>query len=206
MIVLPVILSLSWAKWSWYLVPIYPAAAILSSLVLREFLLSDSSQRWSVASASVLALVSGLSLAILPGWKEYEGEIRAIGPLIAQIVPEEARVLTLQTDIGRQSIYPIAPCFYGERMVQPVMSRQELSQRATEAGQALFALVHQSHVDELIEAGKRSVNNTPGSSNESTAYDLERVHAVGKVVLIRLVPGWLADEVRQAALKIEESR
>jgi hypothetical protein len=172
---------------------------MIGALVLREFLATDLSERRAVALAGVLALLSGLSLTILPGWKEYEGEIRAIGPLIAQIVPQEARVLTLQTNVGRQSIYPIAPCFYGERMVQPVMSVPELSKRASEAGMALFALVHRSYVDELIEAGKSSLNN-------QTAYDLEKVHAVGDVVLIRLVPGRLAEHVRQAALKIDESR
>ncbi len=59
--------------------------------------------------------------------------------------------------------------------------------------------MHQTYVDELIEAGKSSFNN-------QTAYDLERVHAVGDVVLIRLIPGWLAEDIRQAALKIDESR
>ncbi len=119
MILLPVMLSLSWAKWSWYLVPIYPAASIVGALVLREFLSSDSPQRWSVALAGVLAMSSGLSLTILPGWKEHEREIRAIGPLVAQIVPAEARVLTLQTDIGRKAFIRLQPASMGSEWFSP---------------------------------------------------------------------------------------
>ncbi|MBY0589050.1 glycosyltransferase family 39 protein [bacterium] len=189
LLVPPILLSFAWAKWSWYLVPIYPAASLLAVECLAPKL-TLSKQPLSIMLVSILlAVISGAVLSLTPATKEHESELRRIGPLVASYVPEQARVLTLQTESGRRSIYPVATCFYAQRKVQAVMSREELSARATDAGTALFALVHDSYLEELQQASRSS---TP----ELLRYEMEEIARVNDVVFLRLVPGQVARSMK----------
>lgn len=190
LMVIPALLSLAWAKWSWYLVPIYPAASLLTVELLAGRVTGLAGRQVVLAGSVVLACASGIALTVLPGWTEHESEIREIGPVIARIVPAESRVLTLQTGSGRRSIYPVSTCFYGRRKVQAVLGVADLSERATNAGTALFALLHESYLKEVEEAGT-------GLSGGTKRYEMEEIARVKDVVFVRLLPGKVAEMLRQ---------
>ena len=57
--VLPVALSFAWAKWNWYLVPIYPGAAILAALAVGHANLLPGRCSWTLTAGLLAILSSG---------------------------------------------------------------------------------------------------------------------------------------------------
>lgn len=209
---IPLVLSFSWAKWHWYLVPAYPGVALLASvLVERSGFLTHLAPRPTTLSAMsarrdlVLACLA-CSLAVMTSlevlWKrgrEFEEELRAIGPRVRDALPPGSQFVALQIDQdARSSIFPVTARFYAERNVMTVHSIADLEHAAEAAGNVLFALVHVRLEQEIQQRGRRT-SGGPG-------YDVDRIDVEGPVLLLRLTPAWLADELRQAARNNAASR
>ena len=197
--VLPVALSFAWAKWNWYLVPIYPGVAMLAAIALSHVNLSGRTLRSCALLAGLLAVVSTSEVYWRPVHRELEGDLRTIGPVISTEIPPNGRLLTLQVRSARKSVYPVSTRFYGGRNVQAVMGIDQLEQVAESAGNVVPVLVHEELLDEVRARGQRSKVTDPG-------YEVEVVATRGQVTLVRLVPGWLSDQLHQAARKRAVSR
>jgi len=198
--VLPVALSFAWAKWNWYLVPIYPGFAMLVTLALghMKWGIGHAAARWAIAAA-IIALITGSEVFWRPQNRELEGDLRTIGPVIEQEIEPSDRVLTLQVQSARKSVYAVTTRYYGRRNVQAIMGVEQLERTAESAGNVVPALVHNDLLNEVRLHGERSQKSDPG-------YDVEVVATRGQVTLVRLIPGWLADQLNQAARKSAVSR
>jgi hypothetical protein len=171
-------LSLSWAKWHWYLVPIYPGVALLAVLLLRDRRID---KRWVLAASVLLA-----GLASVDGWtrdvvREWEGEIRAIAPVVREKIGVGGRFLTLQVASAKESVYPIAARFYVDREVQAVEGVERLEAIVESAGNVVPTLLTAGQLDEVIRRGQ-SVDGA------SQGYDVYVIAREGPVVFAELWP------------------
>jgi 4-amino-4-deoxy-L-arabinose transferase-like glycosyltransferase len=198
--VLPVALSFAWAKWNWYLVPIYPGFAILIALSVSHVKWAEGYgvRRFALA-VGVLAIISGSEVLWRPQNRELEGDLRSIGPVIEREIGPTDRVLTLQVRSARKSVYAVTTRYYGRRNVQAIVGIDQLERTAESAGNVVPVLVHNDLLNDVRLHGKRSKESDPG-------YEVEIVATQGNVTLVRLIPGWLADQLNQAARKSAVSR
>jgi hypothetical protein len=154
---------------------------------------------WLTTIACALAVITSLEPLWMRG-REFEDELRAIGPRIREALPPGSRFVSLQIDDNaRHSIFPVTARFYSERNVTTVHGVAELERLAEQAGNVVFTLAHRDVVEEIESRGRRSGSITAG-------YDVEWADAEGPVVFLRLTPGWLGDEIRQAARNKAASR
>lgn len=220
---IPLALSASWAKWHWYLLPAYPGLAMLAALLAARTLERTRAWRWTPAAAAACAVLTALEVVHLED-RELEIPLRAIGPRVQQWLPPGSQFVALQIDDDRRhSVYPVAPRFYAHRDVLALHGLDELERAATLAGNVVHALVHADLVPEIRARGRiEDLESAPERSHDAAmnedggtgggsrvagrGYEVEILDREGDVAFLRLIPGWLAEEIRHAARNRTESR
>ena len=145
---IPLALSLARTKWSWYLVPAYPAVALLATLAIAR---RPDWRRSAVFGALGLALMTAAEPMWAPASKEGEQEIRALAERIRELTPEGGGIHVAQFGRVRKSVYPIATRYYLERPVHALHSPEELK-RLVENATAPVRLLARKAVGEEVAA------------------------------------------------------
>jgi 4-amino-4-deoxy-L-arabinose transferase-like glycosyltransferase len=138
-VVVPLALSAARTKWSWYLVPMYPGAALFAAAWLCRRFRATTWMRRSAPIVMALAVVTGLEPCFV-GPKEGEAEIRALAESLQTHVPPEGGLHTLQLGKVRHSVYPIAALYYSRRPTYAVHSFEELRRVLVGPSRSLFLL------------------------------------------------------------------
>jgi 4-amino-4-deoxy-L-arabinose transferase-like glycosyltransferase len=150
-LIVPVALSCSRGKWSWYLVPVYPAVALLAVEGIMLGMRFPATRRLIPVTTAVFGMLAmGVACEpwILPT-KEGEAEIREIAPFVRQRIPDRGGLHTLQLDKVRHSVYPIATRFYVDRPTYALHSWEELQRVMTGPKRDLFVLARSHLADEI---------------------------------------------------------
>ena len=129
-----VLLSLATAKKSWYVMPAFPALAILAGVGL-EALLPDR-ERWRGRFAAGVAALLGLYVIIVAGTpvpvgRDRNRDVKAIGAAARNAVPRGTHVLNFNLEPHWR--YVSALYFYADRpLALPVMDESEMVRILTE--------------------------------------------------------------------------
>ena len=172
-VAIPVALSFARTKWSWYLAPMYPGAALFAVQFVGR---SDWIQRHRQTLISLCALIA-VVVACEPfvfGAKEGEAEIKALASLLKASVPPEAGLHTLQLGKVRRSVYPIAPLYYTQRRTYAIHSWEEFTRVLTGDRRCMHLLLRDSQMDSLYA-------HLPAAD-----VQIERLGAAGDVALVRI--------------------
>jgi 4-amino-4-deoxy-L-arabinose transferase-like glycosyltransferase len=180
-VAIPVALSFARTKWSWYLTPMYPGAAVFAVQLVRN---SDLVQRRRNSLISLGALLA-VAIACEPfvvASKEGEAEIRALAPLVERSVAPAAGLHTLQLGKVRRSVYPIAPVYYARRRTYALHSWKEFAHVLAGERRCLHLLLRESELPALAE-------HLPSGD-----VQVERLGQAGDVALVR-IQAWRAGSV-----------
>lgn len=179
----PLLLSLARAKWSWYLLPMYPGAALLTSL------LAQRSSLWQKRPVPVLialvgiAFLQSLNTTRLPANSDHEQEIRSLESAVRRYVHPRVPLHTLQTEYSRLSVYPIAVGFYADRQVHAVHGLVHLEAIIENAANPFFLMVHEEVIDELRSSYPDSLSKAQGIDAQ-----VELLGRSGPICLVRIHP------------------
>ncbi|MFH1074685.1 MAG: glycosyltransferase family 39 protein [Candidatus Firestonebacteria bacterium] len=122
------ILSASNARKIWYLMPVFPVFAVMASLFANKYILKTEKTRFA-ALASLFGAGAVLSLVILftPVRLDWDrnADLKAIAPYVKEIVPENRRILTYQTEEYFAVQLPLI--FYSDRSADyPITKKEDL--------------------------------------------------------------------------------
>ena len=184
---IPIGLSLARTKFGWYLVPMYPGAALLAALTIASTRTWRRSPRLLIGLAGLAALFTASETLWGPANREYEQELRHLAPLLRTHVPRGTPIHTLQAGRARTCIYPTATLFYCERPVRVAHGVEQLFEIARHAGSVFHLFMHRALV-ETVRADGRAGHLRDG-------YVLEEVGSCGQVVLVRIIPGSIAQRL-----------
>lgn len=183
-----VVCSFCGRKLYWYLMPMYPACALLLALGMA---------RWSVWRRHPDAVLAGVALAAVgiqlsyylppPRWPVFRAT-RSLAAAVVQAVPADA-TLFLLTDRGPGRPEPrLEPCeqathFYCDRVARFLRSPTDLARELARRG-PLFALASPDLVSSLYD----STSDAP----EAASPQFELLAARGVLGLYRVVPATCA--------------
>lgn len=174
LVAVPVALSLARTKWSWYLAPMYPSAALLAALCLERTTLRL--QPWWPRLA-LAAAVGGLMVALArPTDREGESEIRRLAPLVQRVAPSGDVLHTFQTGRVRNSVYPIATAFYCRRRVHALHALEDWDRVAGQAGRPFCVLARSCWLETLRQRG------------QSSGFSISTLGAEGDILLVQVTP------------------
>lgn len=176
-------LSLAHTKWYWYLVPLYPGAAIFASLLASRL---PSLNRLAIGAAAA-ALVTAASIHWTGGDHGYANDIKAMSSLVRRFVPPKVPIHTLQVARASQSVYPISTLYYCQRPVQVAHGAEHFVAICRNSDAMFYALVHDSLVGEIEQSGMQTI--------DGRWFRIEIAGDSGPVVLLRVVPGYLAEAI-----------
>lgn len=177
------LVSLTRAKSNWYLVPVYPAAAVLAAVLLAR------TGGWRNGGPCRVLMLGGAAAALgasqvawwtQPANREWEIELRSLGGAIDKIVPLSHPLVTLQVPRSRQSIYPTATAFYARRPVHVALGMDHLSEIAARAANPFYLVLHA----ELLEEARQRLRQRAAGP----AWNFEELARQEPVVLVRLRP------------------
>lgn len=177
------LVSLTRAKSNWYLVPVYPAAAVLAAVLLARtgWWRNGGSCRVLILGGAAAALgASQVAWWTQPANREWESELRSLGGAIDKFVPVSHPLVTLQVPSSRQSIYPTATAFYARRPVHVALGMDHLSQIAARAANPFYLVLHAKLVEET-----RQRLSQPATG---PIWNLDELARQEPVVLVRIRP------------------
>jgi 4-amino-4-deoxy-L-arabinose transferase-like glycosyltransferase len=175
-VAIPVALSFARTKWSWYLAPMYPGAAIFAVEFARRSTWIHRHRKPLMSLCGLLAVAVACEPFVF-GAKEGEAEIKALAPLVQANVPPEAGLHTLQLGKVRRSVYPIAPLYYTQRRTYAIHSWEEFTRVMTGEKRCLHLLMRDSELASLAD-------HLPNGG-----IQIERLGAAGDVALVRIQSG-----------------
>lgn len=173
-------LTLCRAKWRWYLVPMYPGAALLAALCWHRL--------WPRQGPKLLALglcgaiITASEVLWIPGNQEHEDQIRALAPLVQRSVPPGTLVHVLAVAEGRATVPPIAVPFYCDR---PVAVASDVPHLAAIAGRADSPFCVLLHATQLPAVSERLEAITDPS--RPVRFEAEILGRSGPIVLARII-------------------
>lgn len=178
----PIALSLARAKWSWYLVPMYPGAALLLSALVMQTKLWPRHRKVFVLAAAALAVSTFILAFTGPANTDYEGEIRALQPVVSRYVHPLVPLHTLQTEHSRLSVYPISIGYYSQRRVHAIHGVEHLRQLESAAANPFYLVLHEELLAEL------SSGDAAASASDGEVMKLEVLGRSGPICLARVHP------------------
>lgn len=176
-------LSLSRAKWDWYLLPMYPGVALLAAELLRRT--RPALVLPVLLLPALLAATNVYRAATEPTTKEYEDRIAAFAPAVQEYVPPNHPLHVLQMDRRSTSIYPIAVVYYCDRQTHVLRGHEHLRQVIAAATAPMYLLAHESQLPAL----------------EAAALRLARLADHDAIHLLRIEPGENSDRAVPAPLE-----
>lgn len=178
----PIALSLARAKWSWYLVPMYPGAALLLTALVMRTKYWPRHKRGFLLGAAAFAVSTFVLTFAVPANTDYEGEIRALQPVVCRYVHPLVPLHTLQTEHSRLSVYPIAVGYYSQRRVHAIHGVEHLRQLEMAAANPFYLVFHEDLLGELLPAA------TAASASAGEVMKLEVLGHSGPICLARVHP------------------
>jgi len=150
-----IILSAANARKIWYIMPVFPAFAVMGSLFTNKYILKSEKARF-VTLVSVFGAGTVLALIILFSpvrldWNR-NADIKAIAPYIKEVVPEGQRVQTYQTEEYFAVQLPLI--FYSDRSAAYPVTKKEEMLKILEGKDQVFCLTYTTPYKEL---GNRQV-------------------------------------------------
>lgn len=179
-------LSLAHTKWSWYLVPVYPGAAMLAVSCAGQWL-SPRGKHWLLATAALLAVGTATEPLWSAGNREYEDKIAPLRVEVQKWVPAGVPIHTLQMPRASESVYPIAVLYYCERPVQVAHGLEHFAEVCRRSQAVFYALIHESQRQPLEKLSLQPVNDQ--------WFVIEPVTSSGPIQFLRIVPGYLAEQI-----------
>lgn len=178
---IPLALSLSRAKWSWYLLPMYPAYALLAALLLAR------TKRWQTHSGSIVLVALGLAIAtasepfVKPANELFEPQIRDLATAVQRLIPSDQFLYCLQEPKASRSVYPVACVFYFQRQMHTLHGVEHFDRIVSRPGQTPFLLL--VHREVLAEAEAICAVAPPSSQ-----WRAEPLGSQEPIRLVRIVP------------------
>jgi len=144
------ILSLANARKLWYIMPVFPAFAVMGSLFANEYILkTESSKRstlYSFVSAGLIISVILLFTPVRLDW-DRNADIKALAPVVKETVPEGTKVITYKTEEFFALQLPFI--FYSGRSTgYPITEKQEML-KLLKGKDRIFALTYLESYKEL---------------------------------------------------------
>ncbi|OGF46597.1 MAG: hypothetical protein A2452_11475 [Candidatus Firestonebacteria bacterium RIFOXYC2_FULL_39_67] len=145
-----IILSLSNARKIWYIMPVFPAFAVMASLFTNNYILKSEKAR-SIALVSLFgagAILSGIILftPVRLDWNR-NADIKAIAPFVKEIVPEGQRILTYQTEEYFAVQLPLI--FYSDRSANYPITEKEEMLKLVKAKEQIYGLTYMESFSKL---------------------------------------------------------
>lgn len=144
------VLSLSNARKIWYIMPVFPAFAVMASLFANEyFLKSEKSRRVTLYSFFGLGAVISVIILFTPVRLDWNrnADIKALAPYAKEVVPKGTRVQTYKT--GDFFAIQLPFIFYSDRSTEyPVTDKQAMLSMLKGTGR-VFALAYLPYYKEL---------------------------------------------------------
>lgn len=171
-VTIPLIMSLMQTRSSWYIMPVYPAAAVICGTVLSERLperVRAASVRWTV----IVGIVAGLIIHLTPIRlsPQREEDIRAIAPVVKRFRDENVLVVGYGFDFHSVNN---ALLFYSDHAAEPVYGNiEQLASVCSEAKRTVTVL-YTRRTDDVL-------NNIPGTEVIMTTPGLSLVSCGGSV-------------------------
>ena len=181
------VLSLSKMKRGWYLFLLYPPIAILAVECAASFNLSRLFRFRTAMVAGICALITlGTDLARPPS-KEFESEIASLAFATQDILPDSQELCTLQTEISKESIYPISARYYFNRHVRIVVSIEQMVQMIANEEKLRFVLLTSQSELRLLQ----------WSESKGERLTSETLAQRGDVKLVRIATAWNTAKLQQ---------
>lgn len=177
---IPLALSFSRAKWSWYLIPAYPGMTLAASLLVAKSYAWRRHSAWILTVAAATAVVANIHLLRHVETKEYEEAIRALGPAVQRLVPRGDPIHALQTENPTRSVFAIAALFYCDRPVHVARGVEHFLEIAENAANPFYMLAHRDAVREIVSIAEAR-SRDPG-------YLMEIAAETDPLVLVRMTP------------------
>ncbi|QDU60908.1 Undecaprenyl phosphate-alpha-4-amino-4-deoxy-L-arabinose arabinosyl transferase [Planctomycetes bacterium Pan216] len=177
---IPVSLSLATTKWNWYLVPMYPGAAMLIALSLVH---APFWKRYSVAFLTIgvgLLVFSQGQFWTRPLARDGEPETRRLASLIQEHIHPQAPITVYQGEDGRRAVYPVATLYYGRRLTQTVHRMEQLESTSRHSAGPFHLLLDESYLESFIVAGSQPV--------DGMGFDVVPVAKEGRIYFCRVQP------------------
>ena len=157
-----VIMSIMQSRVVWYVMPIFPASAMMVGSTLEK-MLSDRRKRIWAAMFAALTLASGVVLTMTPVQVESDREtdIRAIAPLVKQFGSEGAEIIGFREDYyGLNN----ALLFYSDYAGFPIYERYDSIAVRFHTDRRILCILEREHLEEVraIVPGVRIVKETDG--------------------------------------------
>lgn len=178
-------LSMARTKWGWYLVPLYPGAALFAASLCVHC--AKFSIRTAAGWAGVFACITAGSVLWTPANREYENHIHDLASVVQRYVPARVPIHTLQVGRASQSVYPISTLYYCQRPVRAAHGLDHFLDVCRRSDAMFYALVHESQLAAL--------NQRARPSGEERWFRIEHAGQSGPVLLLRIVPGYLAEAI-----------
>lgn len=172
-------LSFSQQKAAWYLVPIYPALALVAGELVGRLTIHRK-DRLAIA-LGVTAFITVFSQRINDRPREHEPEIAALAESVDRWVAPGSPIQVYQGEHRSTAIYPIAAAFYTGRPVHVCHSFDGLVSLSIESKSVFHLLVHEREADRFI-----------AESTTRQSARVEDVARAGVVRLLRVVPPAIA--------------
>jgi 4-amino-4-deoxy-L-arabinose transferase-like glycosyltransferase len=188
----PIALSTARTKFGWYLTTTYAGSALLigaatptwirflaGSFGKRTRLIGLDASRFIVGLFIVVAAATTVEGMVAPVDREHEREIAELGAEIRRLIDENDVLHVLQSRAAKDSVYPIATLYYGERRVRPIHGLDDLSRVASGARHSFWLAAcesQRSRIEELVVATSDQARLSPSPAAKS-----------GEVLIFRVV-------------------
>ena len=144
------VLSLSNARKIWYIMPVFPAFAVMAALFTNKYILKSEKPRFvtllSLFAAGVVISFIILFTPVRLDWNRNM-DIKAIAPYIKETVPEGTRILTYQTEEYFAVQLPLI--FYSDRSAAYPITKEEEMLKLVKANEQIYGLTYMESFSKL---------------------------------------------------------
>ena len=144
------LLSLANARKIWYIMPVFPAFAIMGSLFANEYLLKkEKTKKLTLYSFFALGFILSVIILFTPVRLDWNrnADIKALAPFVKATVPEGTRVLTYKTEEYFALQLPFI--FYTDRSSAYAITKKEEMINILEGKEQVFVLTYLAEYKEL---------------------------------------------------------